>query len=111
MFGWDYMAYNKSVDRKSCEDLFSGDTVFRNVLCFLVKIISMQFNPAVIYYIVYYSRKDDFHTDQPQDLASNDMNYWDDNASDLNRTLASRSNSRADLISDREDPSNYAQKD
>lgn len=60
MFSWDLLAYNHSVDRLSCEHLFSGDSGFRNVLCFLLKIISMQFNPAVIYYNIYYSRKEDF---------------------------------------------------
>lgn len=60
MFSWDFLAYNNSVDRLSCEHLFSGDSGFRNVLCFLLKIVSMQFNPAVIYYNIYYSRKEDF---------------------------------------------------
>ena len=60
MFTWDYLAYNNSVDRRSCENIFSGDTAFRNILCFLLKIISMQLNPSAIYYAIYYSRKEDF---------------------------------------------------
>lgn len=60
MFGWDFLAFNNSVDRISCEHLFSGDTVFRNILCFLLKIVSMQLNPSAIYYVMYFSRKDDF---------------------------------------------------
>lgn len=60
MFGWDFLAFNNSSDRVSCEHMFSGDTVFRNLLCFILKIISMQMNPCTIYYIMYYSRKEQF---------------------------------------------------
>jgi hypothetical protein len=60
MFGWDFIAFTNSVDQKSCEHLFSGDSIFRNILCFLLKIVSMQFNPSVIYYNVFYSRREIF---------------------------------------------------
>lgn len=89
MFGWDFLAYNGSVDRKTCEELFSGDTVFRNILCFLLKIVSMQLNPSAIYYVMYYSRKEDFEeTGKERRLNEELINYFDDGASDMNRTVS-----------------------
>ena len=89
MFGWDFLAFNNSVDRVSCAHLFSGDTVFRNILCFLLKIVSMQLNPSAIYYVMYFSRKDDFIDNGNDNRLNEDMiNYFDDGASDMNRTVS-----------------------
>jgi len=89
MFGWDLLAYNGSVDRKTCEELFSGNTVFRNILCFVLKIISMQLNPSAIYYVMYYSRREDFEeAGNEKRLNEGLINYFDDGASDMNRTVS-----------------------
>ena len=58
MFGWDFLAFNGAVNQESCIDMFSGNTVFRNILTFLLKIFTMQLNPSAIYYVMYYCRKD-----------------------------------------------------
>jgi hypothetical protein len=111
MFGWDFLAFNNSTDRISCEHLFSGDTVFRNLLCFILKLISMQINPCTIYYIMFFSRKEQFiEADDPTKalVGDYDINYFDDGASDMNRTVSSRrSHSRANLVSGRDNVSEY----
>jgi hypothetical protein len=58
MFGWDLLAYNKAVDQTSCSHLFSGDTPFRSLLTFVLKVFSMQLNPAAIFYVMYFCRRD-----------------------------------------------------
>ena len=60
MFGWDFLAFNDSVDQASCNAMFAGNTIFRNLLCFLLKIFSMQMNPSAIYYVMYFCRKEEF---------------------------------------------------
>jgi hypothetical protein len=85
MFGWDFLAFNNT---SSCEFLFSGDTFFRNILCFLLKIVSMQLNPAAIYYVMYYSRREDFEQTGNDRLNEEFINYFDDGASDMNRTVS-----------------------
>ena len=57
MFGWDFLAYNNASDQASCNAMFVGDTVFRNILCFLLKLVTMQLNPAAIYYVMYFCRR------------------------------------------------------
>ena len=57
MFGWDFIAFNGASDRASCIDVFSGNTIFRNILCSLLKIFTMQLNPSAIYYVMYFCRK------------------------------------------------------
>jgi len=57
MFGWDFLAFNGAHDRASCNAMFSGNTIFRNLLTFLLKIFTMQLNPAAIYYVMYYCRR------------------------------------------------------
>jgi hypothetical protein len=60
MFGWDFLAFNGAHDRHSCNAMFSGNTIFRNLLAFLLKIFTMQLNPSAIYYVMYYCRKNEF---------------------------------------------------
>lgn len=60
MFVWDYLAFTISKNDEQCEELFSGNTFFRKVLCFLLKIISMQVVPCIAYYTTYYKRKSQF---------------------------------------------------
>lgn len=90
MFGWDYLAYTSSVDRLSCERLFSGDSTFRNILCFLLKIVSMQLNPGVIFYNIYYSRKEEFEQDQEEMLLGGEEGFdpFGRGASLCNRTVS-----------------------
>jgi hypothetical protein len=92
MLGWDYLAHRQATDRLSCERVFSGDDGFRNVLCFLLKLITMQLNPSVIYYIMYYSRREEFRSANEEKLLPGDydIDYFDDGASDMNRTVSSR---------------------
>ena len=60
MFVWDFYAYVLSTTDQDCTDIFSGNTFFRQVLCFLLKLISMQLTPCMIYYIIYERRKNQF---------------------------------------------------
>lgn len=104
MFVWDYLAFTISESDDQCEELFSGNTFFRKILCFLLKIISMQAVPSIAYYITYYKRKSQFILTQATTHETTDFDYLnDDAASDLNRTLTSRSNSRNSLMSGRMD--------
>lgn len=99
MFIWDYLAYIVSDTDKMCVEIFSGNTFFRKVLCFLLKIISMQVVPSIVYFIVFHKRKEQFLIETPERHAS-DIDYLDDDAaSDLNRTLTSRNDSRISLFS------------
>lgn len=110
MFSWDFLAYNNSVDRLSCEHLFSGDSGFRNVLCFLLKIISMQFNPAVIYYNIYFSRREEFERNEEDSLLNEEgFDPFGRGPSLCNMTVSSRrSSSRLiKMTSGREEHSEY----
>ena len=90
MFGWDLLAHNKATDQTSCSYLFSGDTPFRSLLTFVLKVVSMQLNPAAIYYVMYYCRRDEFEeAGHEKRLHEELVDYFDDGASDLNRTLGS----------------------
>lgn len=60
MFIWDYLAYTLSETDEQCVELFSGNTFFRKILCFLLKIISMQVVPTIVYYNTYYKRRNGF---------------------------------------------------
>jgi len=64
MFLWDFIAFNWSQDKSECQAYFSGDNFARSVLCFICKLITMQLNPLVIYYIMYHSRRDDFSKEE-----------------------------------------------
>jgi hypothetical protein len=90
MFGWDFLAFNGANSQASCNDMFSGNTIFRNLLCFLLKLITMQLNPAAIYYVMYFCRRGEFE-DSGSDRKINEelVDYFDDGASDLNRTNSS----------------------
>jgi len=99
MFVWDYLANTLSQTDEQCVELFSGNTFFRKILCFLLKIISMQVVPAIIYYNTFYRRKERFQDTVMEDMKIEDANYLDDAYSDLNRTLTERSNSRNSLFS------------
>ena len=49
----------------------------------------MQLNPSAIYYVMYYSRKEDFEeTGKERRLNEELINYFDDGASDMNRTVS-----------------------
>ena len=62
----------------------------------------MQVVPSIVYYTTYYKRKYQFLLTQETANETQDIDYLaDDAASDLNRTLTSRSNSRASLMSGR----------
>ena len=60
MFAWDFIAYDPTSTDRQCKTVFSGDTFFRNLLCFVCKLITMQLNPLAIYFINYHSRSQDF---------------------------------------------------
>lgn len=99
MFIWDYLAYIMSSTDEMCVQIFSGNTFFRKILCFLLKIISMQVVPCIVYYIIFYKRKSQFLSNEQERQISN-VDYLDDDAaSDLNRTLTSRMDSRRSLFS------------
>lgn len=100
MFIWDYLAYTIAHTDQMCEEIFSGNTFFRKVLCFLLKIISMQVVPTIVYYTIFYKRKDEFLSSQPE-CEMSDIDFLDDRApSDLNRTLtSSHTDSRRSLFS------------
>ena len=101
MFIWDYMAYMMSDTDEMCVEVFSGNTFFRKILCFLLKIISMQALPSITYYAIYHRKKNQFLSSQIINLNEGDgpdiLN--DDIASELNRSLTSRTNSRKSLVS------------
>jgi len=61
MFMWDFYSYIFSSTDKDCTDIFAGNTFFRQILCFILKLISMQLTPSMIYYIIYERRKNDFY--------------------------------------------------
>lgn len=83
------MAHNSSEGQQSCINLFSGDTVFRNILCFLLKILSMQLNPCAIYYVMFFCRREEFEeTGNEKRLNEELVDYFDDGASDMNRTIS-----------------------
>lgn len=64
----------------------------------------MQVVPCICYYTTFYKRKSQFLITQTTAHQLADIDYLgDDAASDLNRTLTSRSNSRASLMSGRVD--------
>ncbi len=98
MFAWDYLAFTISESDNQCQELFSGNTFFRKLLCFLLKIISMQVVPSIAYYTTYYKRIGYFAHPDPINAVQVDL-LEDDAASELNRTLTSRSNSRNSLLS------------
>lgn len=100
MFIWDYLAYMLATSDASCVELFAGNNLFRNILCFLLKIVTMQVNPSVIYYTAYYSRIGDTLQGPVKELEINFLE--EDAATELNCTIASRSSSRKDLFSQRE---------
>lgn len=79
MFVWDYLAYTISKNDKTCMEIFSGNTFFRKVLCFLLKIFSMQVVPSIVYYTIFYKRKEQFLMETPERHAS-DVDYLDDDA-------------------------------
>jgi hypothetical protein len=60
MFIWDFYAYTFSTSDSDCTEIFEGNTFFRQVLCFILKLISMQLTPCMIYYLIYYRKKEDF---------------------------------------------------
>lgn len=99
MFIWDYLAYTMAENDQMCVQIFSGNTFFRKILCFLLKIFSMQVVPVIVYYRNFYKRQDQFNIAMHERHAS-DIDYLDDDAaSDLNRTLTSHSDSRRSLFS------------
>jgi hypothetical protein len=75
MFIWDYLAFLISKNDEQCEELFSGNTFFRKVLCFLLKIICMQVVPCIAYYTTYYKRKSQFLLTQTTAYDTADVNY------------------------------------
>ena len=101
MFFWDYLNYMLADHDEMCVELFSGNTFFRKILCFLLKVISMQSLPSVTYYTIYFRRKSQFITTQPGVMIEGEpvdvLN--DDAASELNRSLTSRIDSRGSLFS------------
>lgn len=60
MFVWDFYGYEFSQSSQDCTDIFAGNTFFRQVLCFILKLITMQLTPSMIYYIIYERRKNQF---------------------------------------------------
>ena len=99
MFTWDYLAHVVSTSDEMCQEMFSGNTFFRKVLCFLLKIISMQVVPSIVYYVIFHKKKEQFYS-MEQERQNSDINYLDDDAaSELNRTLTSRVSSRRSLFS------------
>lgn len=82
MFLWDFYAYTFSETDQDCTDIFVGNTFFRQVLCFLLKIVSMQLSPCMIYYIIYHTRKNQFLDNFQQEHQENlNVDLLDDNAS------------------------------
>lgn len=53
MFTWDFYAYVFSTSDSDCTEIFAGNTFFRQILCFILKLITMQLTPSMIYYIIY----------------------------------------------------------
>lgn len=92
MFVWDFYAYTFSENDTDCTDIFAGNTFFRQVLCFLLKLITMQLTPSMIYYIIYERRKSQFLENFHNEENKPDLNVdlLDDNASEFNRTITSR---------------------
>lgn len=68
MFFWDYLNYMLAENDEMCVELFSGNTFFRKILCFLLKVISMQAVPSITYYTFYFRRKSQFVTTQTENL-------------------------------------------
>ena len=64
MFMWDYLAYMMSDTDEMCVEVFSGNTFFRKILCFLLKIISMQALPSITYFAIYHRKKNQFLSSQ-----------------------------------------------
>ena len=61
----------------------------------------MQLTPCIIYYIIYERRKDQFFENfNHEERQEMNMDLLDDNASDFNRTITSRVDSRRSLFSD-----------
>lgn len=108
MFVWDFYAYIFSESDSDCSDIFAGNTFFRQILCFILKLITMQLTPSMIYYIIYERRKnqffENFHEEKQEDL---NVDLLDDNASEFNRTITSRVESRRSLFSDAHGGSQY----
>jgi predicted membrane protein len=102
MFVWDFFAFTFSTNDDYCSEIFSGNTFFRQLLCFFFKLITMQLTPCAIYYIIYHQKKNQFYENYKETTNQKDLaiNFLDDDASDFNRTLASRVDSRASLFSD-----------
>ncbi len=71
MFIWDYLSYMVSETDEMCVEVFSGNTFFRKLLCFVLKIISMQALPTITYYTIYYKRKSQFLSEQKLVLDKN----------------------------------------
>ena len=78
MFAWDFLAYTPSASSnlQYCKALFHGDTIYRNLLCFVCKLITMQLNPLAIYFINYASRADDFAKEEPLIEDHNEIDYF-----------------------------------
>ena len=92
MFAWDYLAFNASSSQADCEALFSGNNFFRSTSCFLCKLITMQLNPFVIYYIMYHTRKDDFAKEE-QLIENNDFDPFAHGPSVCAETVSDRRSS------------------
>eukprot|EP00919_Chromeraceae_sp_WS-2016_P033109 GHVR01078202.1.p4 GENE.GHVR01078202.1~~GHVR01078202.1.p4 ORF type:complete len:104 (-),score=5.51 GHVR01078202.1:115-426(-) len=79
---------------------------FRKILCFLLKLVTMQFTPVVIYMTVYYNNKHVIINPNNEQRKNNSPNKSDleidllddDAASVLNRTITSQI-SRTSLLS------------
>lgn len=104
MFVWDFIAHLHSHTEQDCVDMFSGDTFSRNILFFVLKIITMQVQPLGIYYTTYYKVVRDNPDDQEDqfnpDAVLNEMDLIvDDAPSELNNSMFSRGSSRASLHS------------
>ena len=72
MFIWDYLAYVGADSDSFCVEVFSGNSFFRKVLCFLLKLISMQVFPCLVYYTTYFKRRNQFLFAQ-KTITKNDM--------------------------------------
>lgn len=98
MFLWDFIAYNSSSDTATCQIYFSGDTFFRSLLCFVCKLITMQLNPLVIYYIMYHSRREEFSKEE-QLIDNNEIDLFGHGPSVCAETV---SDNRSEAASERE---------